>query len=758
MIGTRVAHYQILEKLGEGGMGVVYKARDTHLERSVAIKVLLPEKVADENRRARFVQEAKAASALNHPNIVTIHDIAADAGVDFIAMEFVAGKTLDQLIGGTGFSLHDTMKYATQIADALTRAHESGIVHRDLKPANIMVDEHGLIKVLDFGLAKLTETVSKDEDAPTRTCGATTEEGTVVGTAAYMSPEQAEGKKVDARSDIFSFGAVLYEMVTGRRAFQGDSRMSTLAAVLRGEPRPIEDAPQELEKMITRCLRKDPERRFQLMKDLRVELEELREESASGSPAAAAPRRKRRSRRKGIRSLVVLPLINLSRDAEQEYLADGMTEALISDLAKLRALKVISRSSAMRYKGTAKNLPQIAEELNVDAVVEGSIARAGQRVRITAQIIDPATDTHLWAESYERDFQDVLVLQSELARAIAQEIKVAVTPEETRNLATAQRVDPEAYEAYLKGRFHWYKLSREHNDLALEYFQLSLGKDPNYALAYAGIADVWMIRGDIGLMAPHEAIPKAMVAALRALELDDTLAEVHITLGHLRLGQWDWIGAEREFRRAIQLHPSDSGAHFFYSDLLIMVGRVKEARAEMERALELDPLNFFFQCFLGWHLVYLRRYDEAVAQLRKTLGVEPGFSSAHMGLWGALYQKRNYEDALAEAKKFFTVLGDHEIAEALASGTTEADYISAMRGAADILAGRSSRTHVPAIRVARLYAHAGERDRALDWLEKAYEQGNPPLSHLNVAWDWDTLRSEPRFQDLLRRMNLPARS
>jgi eukaryotic-like serine/threonine-protein kinase len=755
LIGKLIAHYQITEKLGEGGMGVVYKARDTHLDRFVAVKVLSADKVADEDRKRRFVQEAKSASALNHPNIVHIYDIAQSEGIDFIAMEYVDGKTLDDLIGRKALKLGEALKYAIQIADALARAHAAGIVHRDLKPANIMVDEHGLVKVLDFGLAKLTETVSTDEDSPTQTFRATTEEGMVVGTAAYMSPEQAEGRKVDARSDIFSFGAVLYEMVTGRRAFHGDSRMSTLAAVLHQEPKPIEDVPHDLEKIITRCLRKDPERRFHLMKDLRVELDELREESASGSLAASMPRRKRRTRRKGIRSLVVLPLMNLSRDTEQEYLADGMTEALIGDLAKLRALKVISRSSAMRYKGTAKTLPEIAEELNVDAVVEGSVLRAGQRVRITAQIIDPATDMHLWAESYERDFQDVLVLQSELARAIAQEIKVVVTPEETKHLANAQRVNPEAYEAYLKGRFHWYKLSREHIDIALEYFQLSLDKDPNYALAYVGIADTWMIRGDVGLMPPRDAFPKAMVAALKALELDDTLAEVHVALAILRLGQWDWIGAETEYRRAIKLNPNDSGAHFFYSDLLILVGRPREAQAEMERALELDPLNFFYQCFFGWHLVYVRRYDDAIAQLRKTLVMEPNFSSVHMGLWGVLYQKREYENALAEANKFFTVLGDHEIAEVLAGGTAEAGYAAAMRVAADKLAVRANRTHVPAIRVARLYAHAGEKDRALEWLEKAYEQGNPPLSHLNVAWDWDILRSEPRFQHLLRRMNLP---
>ncbi|MBI3666658.1 MAG: tetratricopeptide repeat protein, partial [Acidobacteria bacterium] len=610
---------------------------------------------------------------------------------------------------------------------------------------------------LDFGLARLHRAAGEAELTATLS-GAMT----VAGTLPYMAPEQLRGEPVDTRADVWALGAVLYEMATGRRAFPAALAAALAGDILHQAPvRPRQLNPEisaGLDDLILKCLEKDPRKRCQSPKELLAALRALAAPSGistSPAPAVSIPRRRRRTRRKGIRSLVVLPLTNLSRDPEQEYFADGMTEALMSDLAKLRALKVISRTSAMRYKGTAKSLPEIAEELHVDAVVEGSVLRVGQRVRITAQLIDPVTDTHLWAESYERDFEDVLLLQSELARAIAQEIKVAVTPEEARRLANAPRVNPEAYEAYLKGRFHWYKLSREHADIALDYFQLALEKDPNYALAYAGIADTWLIRGDIGLMPPREAFPKMKAAALKALELDDTLAEVHLTLGHLRLGQWDWSGAEVEFQRAIQLNPNDAGARLFYSDLLISVGRSQEARAEMQRALELDPFNFFFQCFFGWHLVYLRRYDDAIAQLHKTLRMEPNFSSAHMGLWGAFYQKRMYEEALAEAKKFFMVLGDHEIVEALAGGCAEAGYAGAMRAAAEKLEARSKLTYIPAIRIARLYAHAGEKESALDWLEKAYEQGVPPLSHLRVAWDWDILRDDPRFQDLLRRMKLP---
>jgi TolB-like protein/Tfp pilus assembly protein PilF len=452
--------------------------------------------------------------------------------------------------------------------------------------------------------------------------------------------------------------------------------------------------------------------------------------------------------------LVVLPLTNFSRDPEQEYFADAMTEALIADLAKVGALRIISRTSAMRYKGTGKSLPEIAEELGVDGVVEGSVLRAGSRVRITAQLIHAATDTHLWAENYERDLQDVLILQSEVAHAIAKEINIAITGEDKKRLETARRINPEAHEAYLKGRFHFCKLSREHLDTAEEYYQLALEKDPNYALAYAGIASVWAARGDTGLVPPSQAYPRIISAATKALALDDQLADVHVTMGNCTFCyQWDWGSTETEYRRAIQLNPNYADAHFFYADFLMSMERLDEAAAEMDRVLKLDPFNFFFQAFYGWHLIYLRRYDDALAQLCKTIKFEPDFPAAHMGLWGAFYMKGMYEEALAEAKAFFILLRDTEIVEALAAGCGEAGYKEAMRSAAEKMSARP--THVPGVRIARLFAHAGDHDRALSWLEKAYDNHETPLVHLPVAWDWDGLRSDARFQNLLRLMNLP---
>jgi len=456
-----------------------------------------------------------------------------------------------------------------------------------------------------------------------------------------------------------------------------------------------------------------------------------------------------------IQSLAVLPMANLSADPHQDYFADGMTDALITDLSKIRAVKVISRTSVMQYKGVNKPLPQIAGELGVDGVIEGAVQRSDGRVRITVQLIRAATDTHLWAESYERDFRDVLTLQSEVARAVAREIKVALTPEESAHLDCIRPVNPEAFEAYLKGQFHWYRLSPEHLDTALEYFELALQKDPAYALAYVGVANVWMMRGDTGSMAPGESFPKAKDAVSKGLQLDDSISEGHITLANIAsIYDHDWSAAEGEFRRGIELNPNSADGHLMYADFLISMKRLEEWKTEIQRVLELDPVNPFFRCFYGWHLVYLDRCDEAVVQLHKALAIEPDFSSAHMGLWGAFYKKRLWDEALTEARKFFAILRDREIEDALARGYVEGGYALAMHVGAEALATRAKRCHVPGVRIARLYAHAGENDQVIKWLQIACEHRETTLVHLAVGWDWDTVRADSRFQDLLRRVGL----
>lgn len=457
-----------------------------------------------------------------------------------------------------------------------------------------------------------------------------------------------------------------------------------------------------------------------------------------------------------LRSLAVLPLANLSRDPQQEYVADGITDALITEMSKIKAVKVISRTSVMQYKSAQKPLPQIAQELKVDGVIEGTVQHIGRRLRLTVQLIDAVTDTHLWAECFEREFQDALKLQGEVAQAVARQIKSELTPEESARLARTRPVNPEAYEAYLKGLFHWYRLSAEHLDRAFAYFQLALDKDPNCALAYVGIANVWLIRSDAGFLSPAIAAPKARAAILKALEFEESLAEAHCVYANLIIAyDWNWAAGEREFRRAIQLDPNSADAHFMYADFLISMKRVKEWTTHIKRVLELDPLNPFFQCFYGWQLIYVRHCDEAIAQLHESLAADPNFSSAHLGLWSAYHYKGMYPEALQQAQKFFAALNDGQAAAALHRGNTAGDYRKAMHAAATLLAERAGHSYVSSIRIARLYAHAGENRKVLEWLEKAYEQRASALIHLLVAGDWDLVRSDTRFHALVHRMGLP---
>ncbi len=785
--GVTLGHYQVLEKIGAGGMGEVYRARDEHLDRDVAIKILPPGVLADELSRKRFHKEALLLSKLNHPNIATIHDFDTQQGVDFLVMEFIAGSALSDKLAKGPLPEGDVLRLGLQLAEGLAAAHEHGVIHRDLKPGNLRLTDDGRLKILDFGLAKLRRPVTPN--AATETWS---EAQGISGTLLYMAPEQLLGEEADERTDIHAAGLVLYEMATGQRPFAGVAPSQLIAAILRlpAVP-PTMQNPRisvELERIIGKCLEKEPGTRYQTVRELAIDLRRLAMPSSAGfaaSSLATAPHRRKPRLIAGvvvfllvasallwnwrspqhrllpasgppqIRSLAVLPLANLSGDASQDYFADGMTEALITNVSKIRALKVISRTSVMQYKGVNKPLPQIARELGVEGVLEGSVQRSGRRVMVTAQLINAATDTNLWAETYERDLQDVLALQSEVASSVAREIRVALTPEEAERLASARPVNPEAYEAYLKGRFHWYKLSKPELDNAERYFELALAKDQNYALAYVGLADVWMVRSDAGFLSPQETTGKAKAALAKALELDETLADAHVSLANLNIFERDYPAAEKEFQRAIQLNPSHANAHFMYADYLISQLRKGEWEREIHIALGLDPMSNFFHCFYGWQLVYVGRYDEAIVQLQKVLAEEPNYSSAHLGLWGAFYKKGMDQEAEQEAERFFLALGDTEVAGALQQGYQQGGYRRAMKRAADTFAARSARTHVPAVRIARLYAHAGDDERTLYWLEKAYAARESPLIHLAVATDWDGLRSDPRFQDLLRRMHLP---
>jgi len=756
MIGQTISHYRVLERLGAGGMGVVYKAEDTQLGRLVALKFLPEDNVRDQAAVERFRREARAASALDHPNICIIYEIGEHEGQPFIAMQYLEGETLKQRLSTRGtLAAGEVARLGLQIAEALEAAHAKGIVHRDIKPANVFCTVRGQAVVLDFGLAKLLHPAGDITAADSLT-----QTGVAPGTLPYMAPEQLRGQPVDARTDLYALGCVLYEMATGQRPFRAELGSQLIDTILHMVPvapgRLTPELPQELERLILKCLEKDAESRYQSAKELLVDMRHL--QRSSHARPSLAPARARRSRRKKVRSLAVLPLANLSRDPEQEYFSDGMTEALITDLSKIGALKVISRTSAMRYKGSDKPLPEIARELGVDAVVEGSVQRVGERVRITAQLIHAQTDEHLWAESYDRDVQDVLALQSEVARSIAQEIRVKLTPQEQARLGRIHRVSPEAHDAYLRGRSQWNKRTEAAVRRALQHFQQAIELDPAYALAHVGLADSYNILGFYATLPPKESFPRAKVAALRALQLDDTLGEAHTSLAYAIYNyDWDFSAALKEFDRAIELSPAYAVAHQWHSNPLMMVGRQAEAIAEVKRARELDPLSAVIQASVGWMLYYARRYKEAIEESRKAIELDPDFALAHLWLAWALEQTGQLEEAvhaseqavrLASSSPYYLASLGHTYA--VYGRTGDAERVRHQ------LSELARSTYISPYYRALVDLGLGRKEETFQWLERALEDRANLLVWVHVDSRMDFLRDDPQFQDLLRRLGLPV--
>jgi eukaryotic-like serine/threonine-protein kinase len=801
----------IHSQIGAGGMGEVYLARDTQLDRSVAVKILPADVNSDETRMKRFTLEAKAASALNHPNILTIYEIGETEDTHFIATEYIEGDTLRHHLSNARLLLSELLDICTQISSALSAAHKAGIVHRDIKPENIMIRRDGLVKILDFGLAKLTthEPVTVDTEAATRTLFET-DPGTVIGTAIYMSPEQACGITVDGRTDIFSLGVVLYEMVTGTRPFDGKTSSEVLATLLSDkEPQPLarysREVPAELERIVSKALRKNRDERYQTIKDMLLDLQSLKQEleferklersvpsksewrtdaratSESTPSQTVSEQHKKRNtiiaaagltfiviaigayvysgRTHGavINSIAVLPLVNASGDPNLDYLSDGIAENLMNSLSQLPNLKVMSRNTAFHYKGREQDAEKVGKELNVRCVLTGSLKQVGEQVVINVSLDDALDNHQIWGAQYDRKVTDLLSVQRELARDISGNLRLKLSGTDESRLSKRYTENPEAYQLYLKGRFYWNKRTGDAASKAIEYFQQAIEKDPNYALGYAGLADAYQLLNLYADRPPQESFPKAKATAQRALELDDALAEAHTSLAaSLFFYDRNFPEAQREFQRAIELNPNYATAHHLYGvTYLAKMERFDEAVAELKRALNLDPLSIAINADLGNTYIQAHQYDKAIEQLRKTIEMDQSFYFAHALLGMAYEMKDDVQDAIAEYQKAIQLNDDPFMLALLA-------HVSATSGKRDEalkllnqLKEISKRRFVYAYGIALVYAGLGDKDQAFQWLEKSCQDREARITRLKVDPLMDNLRSDPRFESVLRCVGLP---
>jgi len=741
--GTTISHYKIIEKIGAGGMGVVYKAEDTRLKRYVALKFLPPDLTHDSEAKERFTHEAQAASALDHNNICTVHEIdEKDDGQMFIAMACYEGETLRGKIKRSPLLMEEALDIAIQVAQGLLRAHEKGIVHRDIKPANIMITGDGVVKIMDFGLAKLA--------GQTRL----TRAGTTVGTVAYMSPEQARGRETDHRADIWSLGVVLYEMLTGESPFRGEGDQATIYSILNEEPQPVasirRDISGELENVVSRALTKNPESRYENMGNFLADLREAGGESGIEFS-------KRSSGVKARPSVAVLPFVDMSPQKDQEYFCDGMAEELINALTNLDGLQVASRTSAFQFKGKGYDICEVGRRLKVQNVLEGSVRKAGDRLRITAQLVSVADGYHLWSEKYDREMEDIFAIQDEISLAIVDKLKLKLLRREKAKLVKRFTENEEAYNLYLKGRYFWNRRYEGGLQRGLECFQEAIAKDPDYALAYVGVADCYDLLGMYSWIRPREAYPKAKVAAKKALEIDDTLGEAHASLGWISMFfDWDWPAAEREFKQARALSPNYATAYEWYSLYLANSGHLDEVGPAISRALELDPLSLIINAVKALCYYYTRRFDDAIAQCLRTLEMDPNYAMAHLFLEWTYSVQGMWEQAIASGEKLVAISGESPFALGFLGSTY------AMSGqnekAAEIL-GRlddlSRQRYVSPYYRAIIHMGLDDKDRAFECLEEAYLERDSFLASFQAAPIYDQrLGSDPRFHDLLKRVGL----
>ena len=781
MIGSAIGRYVIEEQLGAGGMGVVYRARDTKLDRHVAIKVLPPGLLNDDRARKRFRKEALALSRLSHPNIATAHDFDSADGVDFIVMELVKGASLD---GARFTDETEMLRIATQLAEGLAAAHAEGVLHQDLKPANLLRTTDGRLKILDFGLATLLQA-----DGATAPATATkTHEKSQGGTLPYMAPEQFSGK-ADERTDIYQAGMVLYELATGRRAFDHSqppaALMNSILHSAPPAPRSINpQIPENLERIIAKATDKDPALRYQTARELLVDLQRMKSSDGISWPSVPATKKPSVSMKligaaaaliilagvaaafwyfrtrpiAGSASIAVLPFTNQSNDRANDYFSDAMAYEIITQLGKISNIRVTSRTSVARFRGAQKSIAAIASDLGVNHIVEGTVVRSGQRVRVGVSLIDAAADRQVWSESYEREMNDVLALQGDIARAVASEVRVRVLPQEAQRLEPKRPVDPRAQEEYLRGVYQQINMAMKPM-MAVQHFERAIQLDPNYAAAYAGLADTYVSIGFfVNPMAPMMVFPKIKEHATKALTIDDTNASAHVSLGVARLhSEWDWAGAEREFRRAIELNPSWAPAHHWYAHLLLALDRIEESVAESERASALDPDNVMWGSCVGWHCLYARQYDNAITHLQKVIAKTPNQFLAYLYLGRAYEATGRMPDAIAAFKKSADLsMQSATVLAALGHAYGRARMTAEANAVLQTLMKRSQTEYVSAYDIAVVHAGLGNTDEAFAWLEKAYLERSAWLPH--IKWDerFSEARSDPRFTSLVRRIGLPV--
>ncbi len=793
--GTKLGPYEIQSPLGAGGMGEVYRATDTKLGRDVALKVLPAGMAHDPERLGRFRREAKALAQLDHPNIVTIYSVEECEGVHFLTMQLVEGQPLDRVIPAGGLPLAQIVEIASVLGDALAAAHEKGIVHRDLKPANVMVSKEGRVKVLDFGLAK--DVSASDPADATLTSDHRTQAGMVMGTPAYMSPEQTSGRPLDHRTDIFSLGVVLHEMATGRRPFEGSFSAELISAILRDTPPSVTDVrpdlPADLARIVRRCLEKDPRHRVQTARDVSNEFRDLRTLAETRRPSGAARAEPGSSlaqgisgikRRKTVRavavillvigvagvaaylktskagqidSIAVLPLENRNNNPDADYIPDGITESINNSLARLPSLTVIPHSVAFHYKGNAMDVRKVGEELHVQAVLAGSVAQRGEDLTIDVELDDIRNGKQLWGEQYHRKLADLLAVQSDIAREVSQRLRSQLSAEDEKKLTKGSTDNPEAYRLYLKGKYYTDKLTKEGFDTGIDYFNQAIAVDPNYGLAYSGLAYNYINQID-WFMPPSEGGPKTKDAAEKALAIDGSDARAHLSLAiETHWYEWKFAAAENEFKRTIELNPDNAEAYLFYAWFLAPMGRNDEALAEARRAQQADPLFPFASFSTGAVLLFARQWDPAIEQLHRAIELDPNFWFSHCFLGRAYEQKGRLPEAIAEFQRALEVEKDNT---EIWSGLGHAYAVSGKKVEAqkvlDHLKELSAHGWVAPYNVAVIYAGMGEKDRAFALLEQAYKDRSYYMAtYLATDERLDNLRSDPRFADLRKRVGLP---